>query len=120
MEPEGFGVFIMRVTLISLVLLLAGAQSSAAFEEQAAPSGATGPGSQIVDEKSAVGTDQGGGTVVAIPGLGKLGVIPKLDFGLELLYGAEEMKPELRDRVIDRPVEEDDGLRLRGSIKHRF
>ncbi|MES1179614.1 MAG: hypothetical protein ABUL43_00290, partial [Hyphomicrobium sp.] len=28
------------------------------------------------------------GTEVRIPGLGKLGVLPKMDFGLELLYGA--------------------------------
>src|SRR5262245_11135402 len=32
------------------------------------------------------------GTEVRIPGLGKVGVLPKLDFGLELLYGANEPK----------------------------
>jgi hypothetical protein len=30
------------------------------------------------------------GTEVKIPGLGTVGVLPKLDFGLELLYGASE------------------------------
>ena len=30
------------------------------------------------------------GTEIRIPGLGKLGVLPKMDFGLELLYGAAE------------------------------
>ena len=33
------------------------------------------------------------GTEIRIPGLGKLGVLPKMDFGLELLYGAAEQKP---------------------------
>ena len=28
------------------------------------------------------------GSEIRIPGLGKIGVLPKLDFGLELLYGA--------------------------------
>src|SRR5262245_33886038 len=30
------------------------------------------------------------GTEVRIPGIGKVGVLPKLDFGLELLYGNEQ------------------------------
>ena len=35
---------------------------------------------------------QGTGTEVRIPGFGKVGVLPKLDFGLELLYGATEVE----------------------------
>lgn len=120
MEPERFGVFIMRVTLISLVLCLVGAQSAVAFDEQTVtPGGSGGPGTQIVDEKAVTG-NKDDGTVVAIPGLGKLGVIPKLDFGLELLYGAENGQPQVEDRLLERPAEDDEGLRVRGSIKHRF
>src|SRR5512137_2723267 len=37
------------------------------------------------------------GTEVRIPGLGKLGVLPKMDFGLELLYGANEARPVTPD-----------------------
>jgi hypothetical protein len=56
------------------------------------------------------------GTEVRIPGLGKLGVIPKLDFGLELLYGGrEERAPEP-----DRNRAETDDVHIRGSIRHRF
>ena len=54
------------------------------------------------------------GTEVRIPGLGKVGVLPKLDFGLELLYGATEQKglPESKSEPSD--------VQIRGTIKHRF
>lgn len=55
------------------------------------------------------------GTEVRIPGLGKLGVLPKMDFGLELLYGANESS-----KPAD-PVEPQNGdLTIRGSLKHNF
>jgi hypothetical protein len=58
---------------------------------------------------------QSGGAEVRIPGLGKLGVLPKLDFGLELLYGAAESK---RGEEPTEPSEE--GVVVRGTLKHRF
>ena len=54
------------------------------------------------------------GTEVRIPGLGKVGVLPKLDFGLELLYGANEQKGTVEDKT------NPDDVQLRGTIKHRF
>jgi hypothetical protein len=54
------------------------------------------------------------GTEVRIPGLGTVGVLPKLDFGLELLYGANENKGPIQDKS------EPDDVQLRGTIKHRF
>jgi hypothetical protein len=54
------------------------------------------------------------GTEVRIPGLGKVGVLPKLDFGLELLYGANEQKGTFEDKT------NHDDVQLRGTIKHRF
>jgi len=60
------------------------------------------------DEKSSVG----------IPGLGSLGVLPKLDFGLELLYGDKPVAvAEPRDDAIE---SDPDGLRIKGTFKHRF
>jgi hypothetical protein len=56
------------------------------------------------------------GTEIRIPGLGKLGTLPKMDFGLELLYGAAEKAPQ-------DPVPEDkdnQNLLIRGSVKHNF
>ncbi|MDX2201244.1 MAG: hypothetical protein NW223_00695 [Hyphomicrobiaceae bacterium] len=55
------------------------------------------------------------GTEVKIPGLGTVGVLPKLDFGLELLYGATDPKtgvPDVKDESND--------VRIRGTLKHRF
>lgn len=86
-----------------------GAQAPA----QAAPSASkpvelNAPGN--VDLKPSVGTE------VRIPGLGKLGSLPKMDFGLELLYGASESKTQ------DAQPHEDarDDLTIRGSVKHKF
>ena len=55
------------------------------------------------------------GTEVRIPGLGKLGVLPKLDFGLDVLYGAAEDR-----RPVPGAQGPSDDLTVRGSIKHKF
>ncbi len=57
---------------------------------------------------------QGTGTEVRIPGFGKVGVLPKLDFGLELLYGATEAqgRPDEKSEPSD--------VQIRGTLKHRF
>lgn len=59
---------------------------------------------------------QGPGTEVRIPGLGVIGVIPKMDFGLELLYGASE--PSNRGL----PTDDADGgdLAVKGRVKRSF
>lgn len=56
------------------------------------------------------------GLEVRIPGLGKLGVLPKFDFGLELLYGANDAKAQ-EDKL---RIDQQDDARIRGSLKHRF
>jgi len=56
------------------------------------------------------------GTPVRIPGLGTLGVIPKMDFGLELLYGAADPSSK---RPESSKTEQDDVL-VGGRIKHKF
>ena len=58
------------------------------------------------------------GTEVRIPGLGTLGVLPKLDFGLELLYGVNEDKRLETEKGPQEPA--DDGMQIRGTLKHRF
>ena len=57
---------------------------------------------------------KGTGTEVRIPGFGTVGVLPKLDFGLELLYGATEAKGLPQDKSDTGDVQ------IRGTIKHRF
>ncbi len=102
---------------IGIVLALA-STAAAAFQEQqggAAPGPAnTAPAAK--DFQLAPGAASApGGTEVRIPGLGKLGVLPKMDFGLELLYGAAERKP-----AVEAPRDPSEDLTIRGSMKHRF
>lgn len=55
------------------------------------------------------------GTEVSIPGIGTVGVLPKLDFGLELLYGSGgDAAPEPADDKKDGDVQ------IKGTIKHHF
>ncbi|MDX2258184.1 MAG: hypothetical protein NW205_04635 [Hyphomicrobiaceae bacterium] len=77
----------------------------------AAPVGAAPPAAPLAGDRA------GEGTVVIIPGLGNLGVLPKMDFGLELLYGAAEDKGSAVERDEGLPV---DDLTIRGTVKHRF
>lgn len=60
------------------------------------------------------------GTEVFIPGLGRLGVLPKMDFGLELLYGATDSPTDSPDAVEPPLSYGDDDLQIRGTVKHRF
>jgi len=86
--------------------------SASVPSEVPTPQGATVPGKSLnlkVPEMSF-----GQGTEVRVPGLGAVGVLPKLDFGLELLYGATDAR--------GRPDEksEPSDVQIRGTIKHRF
>jgi hypothetical protein len=82
----------------------------APVESQKAP--APGKGLSLKMPELSIG--QGTGTEVRIPGFGKVGVLPKLDFGLELLYGATESKGLPEDKT------EPGDVQIRGTIKHRF
>ena len=46
-----------------------------------------------------------------------LACLPKMDFGLELLYGAAESQPAGQPEPAANP---EDDLTVRGSVKHRF
>ena len=78
-----------------------------------APKGDVGKGLDLKVPNLSIG--QGTGTEVRIPGFGKVGVLPKLDFGLELLYGATENRPVRPDEK-----SEPSDVQIRGTIKHRF
>lgn len=82
------------------------AQPSAAPQVEAPAAAAVAP-SSAQDIGSA-------GREVRIPGIGRLGVLPKMDFGLELLYGASDAKPA------EAPRDNSEDLTIRGSVKHRF
>ena len=114
-------------TIVGFGVALAFTSSSAfAFQEQKAgeapapqvtpapaPSDTAGKDLGFATPEAARGSTQG--TEVRIPWLGKLGVLPKMDFGLELLYGASEGKAPEAEREV--PA---DDLTIRGTVKHNF
>ncbi len=116
--------------VIGLALGLAMCAGSGAYAFQEQNGGAAAPAqaepqspAQASPEKALGLSDETApkaetGTEIRIPGLGKLGVLPKMDFGLELLYGAAEQKqPEGPPEASPNP---DDDLMIRGTVKHRF
>ena len=101
-------------------LALVASTAALALEEQVVP---VGPPAASEDAAKAGVQDAApvakpeSGTEIRIPGLGKLGTLPKMDFGLELLYGAADGKP-VEDPVPENLEQQD--LTIRGSVKHRF
>ena len=113
------------VAVFVLVMLVAAGTHSLAFQEQKAGSApaqlqksADAPlESRLNLSDELVTSNAERGTEIRIPGLGKLGVLPKMDFGLELLYGAADQK--LPDGPVETAPTPDD-LLIRGTMKHRF
>lgn len=112
-----------RLIMIGGLLALA-SQTSVAFQEQqggvepAASSAAPVAPAQL-DAPSAPAA-KSEGTEVSIPGFGKLGVLPKMDFGLELLYGANQDPPPADAAAPPEELPDDKDLTIRGSIKKNF
>ena len=116
----------IRLAVVMGALMMS-ATTAVAFEEtRGGGAGPAGTPSQIAPPEPALQLKLDGtgisiapstGTEVRIPGLGKLGILPKLDFGLELLYGVNEKS--LDDRRL-LPEQSDDGVGIRGTLKHRF
>jgi len=110
---------------LGLALMVAGTSALAFQEQGGAPVAPTTPpearDSAAPAEKnldfSAPKVDDNAGTEVRIPGLGKLGVLPKMDFGLELLYGASDASKQA-DPV--EPASPSEDLTIRGTVKHNF
>ncbi len=111
--------------LLGAALGLVSSAAVAFQESQGGPApGAAAPsaGSKAPLDLSGTGTsiEPSKDVEIRIPGLGKLGVLPKLDFGLELLYGVNDAKSQDGpDRLRPGQSQEDD-LKIRGSLKHRW
>jgi hypothetical protein len=56
------------------------------------------------------------GTELTIPGIGSVGSLPKLDFGLELLYGPKSL-PDTPQ--FDQPRTDGD-MQIKGTLSHKF
>jgi hypothetical protein len=74
------------------------------------------PGKGLSLNGSGLSLGKSNGTEVKIPGIGTVGVLPKLDFGLELLYGANGNE----NKVMPEDKTETNDVQIRGTIKHRF
>jgi hypothetical protein len=109
--------------LLTVVALALASSTALAFQEQQAAVPATKAAAAVVsspDVSASAAPEAAGtkGTAVRIPGLGTLGVIPKMDFGLELLYGvADASNPAKRPDIKNGDGED---VLIRGSIKHKF
>ena len=105
--------------MAAFALVAVAATTASAFQEQRQGAPVAAPASAAPAEFSVPAPEAGktAATEVRIPGLGKLGSLPRMDFGLELLYGAAEGKqpvPAPRDDL------RDDDLTIRGTVRHKF
>lgn len=117
------GVRVRRLGLVIAVLAAAASTASTgavALDEQRMAVPAPGPETPKaeVQEQSSPKSDEG--TEIRIPGLGKLGTLPKMDFGLELLYGAAEGDKPAPDSEPQNNDADRQDLMIHGSVKHRF
>lgn len=67
----------------------------------------------VIDPAAPQAAIQDQQTEINIPGIGSVGVLPKLDFGLDLLYGSNS------EETPDAAPKNDDVI-IRGTLKHRF
>lgn len=129
--PSLRGLGVMRPNQLIIAALVLGfySQAALAFQETTVGGGdEKAPPATILEiPKGPIDTTKGldisgseltlgktSGTEVRIPGLGTVGILPKLDFGLELLYGANDPKGLPQDKT------NPDDVQIRGTIKHRF
>ena len=77
------------------------------------------PALRMIDPAASAREDEG--MVLSIPGIGRIGTLPKFDFGLELLYGSPEAQglSYQGDPGPAGQAPEDDVI-IRGTIKHKF
>jgi hypothetical protein len=121
-DLRGSQMVMARIAVGALALSLMGSGALAFQETKGGAASGQQPAAQQPPKALDLGSEgpaaKPSGTEVRIPGLGKLGVLPKLDFGLELLYGVnDDQRPESEKTPQD-PA--DDGVQIRGSVKHRF
>lgn len=120
---EGLAGLLMKAKFILAlgVGLFVAATSALAFQEEKPGSGGqSAPAAGVDTQEAPAGKSAPSGTEVTIPGLGKLGTLPKMDFGLELLYGANDSKPVETQPANPAAAPEAEDLTIRGTMKHNF
>jgi hypothetical protein len=74
------------------------------------------PGASQLDLNDPLAVVKPNGTDVTIPGFGTVATLPKLDFGLELLYGPKNGPEALQ---LDQHAPEGD-VQIKGTLSHKF
>jgi hypothetical protein len=119
---------LVTVLGMTAILSLAVSAPSYAFTETKVPPPAGQPAAEaeapaLQLEKSQEGPglslrtpdDGSSGTELNIPGVGSIGKLPKLDFGLELLYGGDT-----EQGTNSTGSGQNDDVLIKGKIRHRF
>ncbi|MBS0233583.1 MAG: hypothetical protein JSR99_08855 [Proteobacteria bacterium] len=120
------GVFVRWFELVLIVLVAifaAGSTNLIAMEEQrgALPAGVPVPDApKAQEQEESLPSKSDSGTEIRIPGLGKIGTLPKMDFGLDLLYGAAEDGTKAAPEFTSPQDDEQRDLMIHGTVKHRF
>lgn len=108
--------------LVVIMVLFMGMTSAHAFQETevpviTSPAEERRPESQrekvemnLPDETGAINPSKG--TSIYVPGLGKLGTLPDINFGLELLYSGDG-----NESTNERS---DEDITIKGRLKHNF
>ena len=109
-----------RAGLTAALVAIAGTASFALEEQKGAvaPQAPTADAAGAAVQAAAPSAKTETGTEIRIPGLGKLGTLPKMDFGLELLYGATDTEKPQEPSKIEGGDPAD--LTIRGEVKHRW
>jgi hypothetical protein len=104
----------VRMIVLGAALGIA-SQAALAFQEttSGAQGAAQAPAAKALD-LGAPAAARAAGPEIKVPGFGTIGALPKLDFGLELLYGASTPHNGPRDDKSDA------GAQIRGTLKYRF
>lgn len=111
--------------LVGLAGLVMASTASLAFDQQAAPApgSAAGTGEAVPGSAGLATPDpephREKGSEIRVPGLGVIGVLPKMDFGLELLYGANDQRG-LTSGVPEIEKSEPGELAVKGRVMRRF
>ncbi|MFZ1107324.1 MAG: hypothetical protein WAN43_03105 [Rhodomicrobium sp.] len=74
------------------------------------------PGAPQLDLNDPLAVVKPSGTDVIIPGFGTVATLPKLDFGLELLYGPKNGPDALQ---LDQHAPDGD-MQIKGTLSHKF
>ncbi len=126
--PKHGGVFVRRLGLVLIALAAFAVMRGTdviAMEEQrgAIPGGIAVPDApKAQEQEEALPSKSETGTEIRIPGLGKIGTLPKMDFGLDLLYGAveDDNSKTTPDFPNSQDTDEQRDLMIHGTVKHRF